>query len=56
MIYVYECKECPELLEIEQKITEDPIKVCPQCGNEIKRVISNTSFLLKGKGWFKDGY
>lgn len=56
MIYEYECQKCEKILEIEQKISEEPLDKCPECGHVIKRIISNTSFVLKGKGWFKDGY
>lgn len=53
--YEYSCPKC-EKIEVEQKITEEPLKVCPHCGEPVVRQISNTSFSLKGKGWAKDGY
>lgn len=39
-----------------QKITEPPTARCPSCGAMAKRLISQTSFALKGGGWYKDGY
>lgn len=40
-----------------QAITEQPIKKCPECGkNKAQKLISNTSFVLKGSGWYSDGY
>jgi len=39
-----------------QKISEPPIAPCPKCGDTADRVISQTSFTLKGGGWYKDGY
>jgi putative FmdB family regulatory protein len=55
-IYEYNCPKCG-LLEIEQKITEEALKICPVCGKEhIERQISNTSFRLKGAGWFNTDY
>jgi putative FmdB family regulatory protein len=55
-IYEYECTKCKEHLEIMQKITEDPLSECPTCGGNIKRLISNTSFILKGTGWYATDY
>lgn len=55
--YEYECKKCGYQFTREQKITEAPNPHCTECGGlEAKRLISKTSFALKGKGWFKDGY
>jgi predicted nucleic acid-binding Zn ribbon protein len=42
---------------VEQRITDDPIKSCPGCkSRKIKRLISRTSFVLKGGGWYSDLY
>lgn len=54
--YEYECTTCGAQFEREQKITEDPIKECPECGNSVKRVISASSFVLKGSGWYVTDY
>jgi len=56
MIYEYECIDCGEGWITEQKITDPPHKVCKECGGKLKKLISNTSFVLKGKGWSRDGY
>ena len=55
-IYEYRCKSCKKDFEVLQKITEPPLAKCPQCGKKVKRLISQTSFSLKGGGWYKDGY
>lgn len=56
MVYEYECKQCGQFVA-EQKITEPPLKKCPLCNKEVKKLISKTSFILKGDGWFnKNGY
>ena len=59
MIYEYQCEDCEKIFEVEQRITEDPLEDCvdEECSGCLKRLISNTSFVLKGGGWFnKDGY
>jgi putative FmdB family regulatory protein len=56
-IYEYACGKCEHEFEVEQRITDDPIKVCPQCrSRRVKRLISQTSFVLKGGGWYSDLY
>lgn len=55
-IYEYHCKTCDETFEIFQKISDAPLGKCPKCGKSIKRLISQTTFTLKGGGWYKDGY
>jgi putative FmdB family regulatory protein len=56
-IYEYACERCDEEFEVEQRITEDPIKRCPSCRSpKVKRLISQTSFVLKGSGWYSDLY
>ncbi len=55
-IYDYRCEKCGKEFEIEQKISESPIKKCPKCGGRVTRLISNTSFVLKGSGWYLTDY
>ena len=56
-IYEYMCNTCGHEFEVEQKISDDPITVCPECeAEDVERLISLSSFLLKGGGWFKEGY
>lgn len=56
-VYEYYCDNCKEKMEIEQRITEQPIKVCPKCNSSrFKRLISVTNFILKGSGWYKTDY
>ncbi len=55
-IYEYECQGCGKLHEIMQKITEPPVAKCPDCGGEMRKLISNTSFVLKGTGWYMTDY
>ena len=39
-----------------QKITDKPLSKCPDCGGKLKKMISNTSFVLKGTGWYATDY
>ena len=56
-IYEYMCEKCGHEFEREQRITADPIKTCPECkARKVKKLISQTSFVLKGGGWYNDRY
>jgi putative FmdB family regulatory protein len=55
--YEYACKSCGHEFEREQRITDKPVRKCPGCGAmQAKRLISLTSFVLKGDGWYNDLY
>lgn len=55
--YEYQCEKCGFEFEREQRITEDPIKTCPECkSRKAKRLLSAPGFILKGGGWYADGY
>ena len=55
--YEYLCGKCGHEFEREQRITEDPVKTCPQCrARKVQRLISRTGFVLKGSGWYSDLY
>jgi len=55
-IYEYECLSCGEVHEKVQKFADEPLTICPKCGGKLKKLISNTSFILKGTGWYKTDY
>ena len=54
-IYEYQCQKCG-VIEVTQRITEKPLVKCPTCKSKIKKLISNTSFQLKGTGWYITDY
>ena|ERR1700753_2639602 len=58
MTYEYACAACGHEWEAEQSIREAPLKKCPHCGKlQAKRQISRgAGFILKGGGWYADGY
>lgn len=55
-IYEYQCQECQSVFEDWQSGYEDREMECPECGGTSKRLISHSSFHLKGGGWYADGY
>lgn len=57
-IYEYECQKCGSHLEVIQKITDSPLKSCQNkdCKGKLHRLISNSSFILKGSGWYVTDY
>ena len=56
-VYEYACEKCKHEFEVEQRISDDPVKTCPKCrARKVKRLISRTSFVLKGSGWYSDLY
>ena len=56
-IYEYECQACGHRFEEWQKMADEPIKVCPKCAApKVEKLISHTSFQLKGGGWYSDLY
>jgi len=55
--YEYECRACGHQFEQFQKITDKPVRTCPECGRrKVQRLISQTSFVLKGSGWYVTDY
>lgn len=54
--YEYECTKCGTLSEVFQKISDQPFKKCDQCNGKIKRLISQSTFHLKGSGWYVTDY
>ena len=55
-IYEYECTSCCNVFEVFQRMTEDQLTDCPDCSGPVKKLVSMTSFQLKGGGWYADGY
>jgi putative FmdB family regulatory protein len=56
-IYEYQCQGCNHELEKLQKISDEPLSLCPQCGEPLlKRKISAAGFRLKGGGWYETDF
>jgi putative FmdB family regulatory protein len=55
--YEYQCKNCGHDLEAMQKISDPPLKKCPQCGKaQLQRLMSAPVFRLKGGGWYETDF
>jgi putative FmdB family regulatory protein len=55
-IYEYGCDVCNKRIEVMQKFSDSPLERCEFCGGHLRKLVSNTSFVLKGSGWYADGY
>src|ERR1700750_2352828 len=55
-IYEYQCLSCGKRTEVLQKMDDAPLAACPNCGGEVKKLISAPSFQLKGSGWYATDY
>jgi len=55
-IYEYECNRCGNIEEAIQKFSDKPLKKCRQCSGKLHRLISQSSFHLKGSGWYVTDY
>ncbi len=55
--YEYKCSKCEEAFEFFQKISEEPIRECPVCKGELKRLISGgAGVIFKGSGFYTTDY
>lgn len=55
--YEYQCESCGHHLEALQKITDKPLRKCPECGKpRLKRLMSAPVFRLKGSGWYETDF
>ena len=55
-IYEYECLQCGKRTEWLQRMSDGPLEACPQCGGEVRKLISAPSFQFKGSGFYKTDY
>ena len=56
-IYAYACKQCDHTLDALQKIADEPLVDCPECGEAaLKRLLSAPRFRLKGQGWYETDF
>lgn len=55
-IYEYECENCGNIEEALQKVSDKPLKKCGHCSGKLHRLISQSTFHLKGTGWYVTDY
>ncbi len=55
-LYEYRCHQCGKTFEVLQKFADEPLAVHDECGGEVERLISHSSFQLKGSGWYATDY
>lgn len=55
-LYEYYCDSCDRSFEVTQKFDEAPLQACPECGAEVRKLMSLGGFSLKGQGWFTTDY
>ena len=55
-IYEFVCEACGRLVERIQKVSDPPPDACPECGGKMAKIMSRSSFQLKGGGWYSDLY
>ena len=55
-IYEYECTRCGRIEEVMQQFSDKPLKTCRQCSGKLHKLISRSSFHLKGTGWYVTDY
>ena len=55
-IYEYECQKCGHHAEVLQKFSDPPISKCEKCHGKMRKLISQSTFHLKGTGWYVTDY
>lgn len=55
--YDYQCEECGHSFELFQKMSDAPVKVCPKCGGDVRRLIgSGAAVIFRGSGFYSTDY
>jgi len=55
-IYEYQCDQCGRVEEVLQKMSDKPLKKCSHCSGKVHKIVSQSSFHLKGTGWYVTDY
>lgn len=54
-LYEYQCARCGRF-EVIQKFSDDPLRTCPTCGDEVQKMLSAPAIQFKGTGWYITDY
>ena len=55
-IYEYECTKCGKIEEVLQKFSDKPLTKCQNCTGKLHKLVSQSTFHLKGTGWYVTDY
>ncbi len=55
-IYEYQCNACEKRFEELQRMSDDPLTTCSECGGELRKLLSSPAFQFKGTGWYVTDY
>lgn len=56
-IYEYQCSNCHHAFDLIQKMSDEPVKLCPACSKDTAvRLVSAAGFQLKGTGWYETDF
>lgn len=55
-IYEYQCSQCGKIEEALQKVSDAPLTACVHCSGKLNKLISHSTFHLKGSGWYVTDY
>jgi putative FmdB family regulatory protein len=55
-LYEYQCPKCEKVFDVIQKFSDAPLEKCEECGGPVSKMISMSSFALKGTGWYTTDY
>lgn len=55
-LYEYQCSACKKVHEVMQKFSDAPLSECPECQGPVQKLMSLSSFALKGSGWYTTDY
>ncbi|HEX3299161.1 MAG TPA: FmdB family zinc ribbon protein [Actinomycetota bacterium] len=50
--YEYRCRDCGHTFDIVQKMSDDPLTHCPECGGELRKVFAPPAISFKGSGFY----
>lgn len=55
-IYEYECQTCGIRFEKKQRVHDQPLRYCPECGNQVRKVLHPVGIVFKGSGFYSTDY
>ena len=50
--YEYTCRDCSHTFDVVQKMTDEPLTICPECGGELRKVFAVPAIAFRGSGFY----